>query len=121
MLLYNARWQGGLMAIRLSLVLALVACSSKPVQQPVPSEAQVVFAQVDSGFTRLYSAGESGSAKVAITPAGVRAAYAGAIGRRVIWAELGSDATVTALHSGDALLGAVAAGKYRAPHGAWAL
>src|SRR5437763_13280906 len=113
--------------IAVALSFSLVACSSKPAPQQAPSEATVVFSQVESGAARLYAASESGSRPVAITPAGVRAAYCGSIARKVVYARLAADATVASLHevgsdgTGDVSLGDLAAGKYRAPGGARAL
>src|SRR5437588_9763388 len=84
--------------IALALSFSLVACSSRPAPQQAPSEATVVFSQVESGAVRLYAAGESSSKPVALTPAGVRAAYCGSVARKVVWAQLAADATVTSLH-----------------------
>jgi hypothetical protein len=114
--------------IVLGLSLALISCASKPAPQQAPAEATVVFSQIESGAPRLFAAGESTSAKaVALTPAGVRAAYCGSIARRVLWAQLASDATVVSLHevaldgSGDVALGDLPAAKYRSARGAWAV
>src|SRR5438552_18587996 len=106
--------------IALAFSLSLLACSSKPAPQG-PAEATVVFSQVESGAARLYAAGESGSKPVALTPAGVRAAYFGSNSRKVVCAQLAADATVTSLHLDDAGLGDVPAGKYRNLTGAKAL
>src|SRR5436309_1175296 len=107
--------------IVLAMSFALVACSSRPAPQQAPSEATVVFSQVESGAARLYAAGESSSKPVALTPAGVRAAYGGSIARKVVWAQLAADATVSSLHevgfdaTGEVSLGDLTAAKYRAP------
>jgi hypothetical protein len=107
--------------IALAFSLSLIACSSKPVPQQAPAEATVVFSQVESGAARLYAVGESGSMPLALTPAGVRAAYCGSLARKIVWAELAADATVVSLHSDDVALGRLPAGKYRSAGGAKAL
>ena len=85
-----------------SLAAVLAACSQpRPAVAPpaAPSEAQLVFAKAQTGETRLFAQGESGSGiAVALTPVGQRAEFGGSSGRTVVYGLLAQDGTLASVH-----------------------
>lgn len=104
--------------------VSLVACARG---QSTVHPAIIVYTQTESGLTRVYAVPETpGSKAVALSPAGVRAAFCGAISDTAgVYALVGDDASVTGLHlvnldgSGDVALAATTPGTWTTPSGAW--
>lgn len=112
-----------LRAVALLLLSGLSACSSNK-----PADGAVaVYLQVDAGVKRLFAVPEDGKTPpVALSPAGARAVFGASLsGRRVLYATLAADASVTSVRrvstdgSGEALLAEFPAGKYVSLRGAW--
>lgn len=125
------------MRITAAFVLACSLACAKGAQSPLAAE--LVYTALDASLPRLYVVGEAaGASSLALSPAGQRAAFVGALGTtakdatppatrslQVVYGLVADDASLLSLRkvnadgAADVLLATLPAGVWTSPSGAW--